>query len=235
VSLRYAFVFGLLAVAAGVFCVAAAGPTNGVSLVGLYPAGSFALLCVAYAGVGPKLLGKRADGGRELWARLLFAPYLLLTRFVFVLYRLFTRQPAVSEIAPGLHLGRRLGMKEARRFADAAVLDLAAEFSELPRLQGNGHYRSLPQLDTTAPTVQQLGEAVRWIADQMRERAVFVHCALGQGRSACVVLAYLLHAGRVKDVREGVKLLRQLRPGVGLTGGSRLSLVFAARVRTLLR
>jgi protein-tyrosine phosphatase len=45
---------------------------------------------------------------------------------------------------------------------------------------------------------------------------VYVHCALGHGRTATVVLAYLLATGQVATLREGLARLRTLRPGVGL-------------------
>jgi protein-tyrosine phosphatase len=153
-----------------------------------------------------------------------FAPYFLLTRFSFALYRLVSRQPAVAEVAPGLLLGRRLTAKEARQLGPVAVLDLAAEFGEAKTLREQDGYRLLPLLDATAPTREQLDSAVAWIAEQLVRGPVFVHCTLGQGRSACVVLAYLLHIGRVADVREGLKLLRRLRPGVGLSAGQRAML-----------
>jgi protein-tyrosine phosphatase len=45
---------------------------------------------------------------------------------------------------------------------------------------------------------------------------VYVHCALGHNRTGTVVLAYLLAAGKVSDVREGLTYMRTLRPGVSL-------------------
>jgi protein-tyrosine phosphatase len=45
---------------------------------------------------------------------------------------------------------------------------------------------------------------------------VYVHCALGHGRSACVVIAYLLSVGSVRTFFAGTGVLRSLRPGVRL-------------------
>lgn len=220
-SPRYAFIFGLLSVACGFFSAVAAGPTNGISLAFLYPAVSFALLAVAYAGSGPQLLGKRPDGGRRWWPRLLFAPYLLLTQFSFLLYKLFGRHSASCEVVPNLFLGRRLTAAEAAQFRDAAVVDLASEFTEARPFRTPDRYLSLPVLDATAPTLEQLNLAVKWVAEQLAHRPVFVHCALGHGRSASVVIAFLLHAGRVATVKDGLRMLRQLRPGVGLSSAQR--------------
>jgi len=221
VSLRYAFVFALLAVASGLFSVAVAGPTNGLSLVFLSPVVSFLMMAAAYGGGGPNLLGKRTDGGRHWWARLLFVPYLLLTRFSFLLNTLLVRHEPMCEVMPNLFLGRRLTATEAGRFTDAAVLDLAAEFSEARPFRKPDRYLSHPVLDATAPTAEQLGTAVLWITERLPQRPVFVHCALGHGRSASVVIAYLMHSGRVSSVRKGVRHVRRLRPGVRLSASQR--------------
>lgn len=222
--MQYAFVFALLGSACGFVGLTAVEPTGGCSLVFIHPAVSFLLLALAYAGTGSAILGKRADGGRVWWARVVFAPYLLLTRFSFGLYKLFGRHAPWCEVVPNLFLGRRLTVTEANRFDTAAVLDLAAEFSETRSLRSPDHYLSVPVLDATPPTVEQLTTAVRWIADQLAHRPVFVHCALGHGRSASVVIAYLLHAGQVTTIRDGLRRVRGLRPGVGLSASQRRGL-----------
>lgn len=205
----------------GVFGIAAVEPTRGLSLVFLWPGVSFALVAAAYAGGGAGWLGKRSDGGRDWILRILLAPYLLLTRLSFLLYKLPGRHTPASEVIPNLFLGRRLTAAEAVRFPCAAVIDLAAEFSEVLVLRQPDRYLSLPVLDATAPTEEQLNAAVRWIESHIPHRPVFVHCALGHGRSASVVVAYLLQTGRVGSVRDGLRLLRQGRPGVGLSASQR--------------
>jgi protein-tyrosine phosphatase len=222
--MQYAFVFALLGGACGFVGLTAIEPTHGFSLMFLSPAVSFLLLAVAYAGGGPAMLGKRADGGRRWWARALFAPYLLLTRFSFVLYKLLGRHTPTCEVAPNLFLGRRLTAVEAAPFTRAAVLDLAAEFSEARPFRTPNCYLSLPVLDATAPTPEQLNRAVEWVAQQLANRPVFVHCALGHGRSASVLIAYLLHTGTVATVRDGLRQVRQLRPGVGFSPSQRRAL-----------
>lgn len=214
-SWPYAIVFALLTLLCCVVGVAGAGPTSGLTLGMLYPALSFALVAVAYARVGPRLFGKRADGRRRVLALVLLCPYLLLTRLGFFVYKLTSRHQPVNEIVPGLYLGRRLGGREARTMVDAAVLDLAAEFTD-PAEFRSGRYLSLPLLDATAPTPEQLRQAVAWVAERSVEGPVFVHCTLGHGRSACVVVAFLLHSGRVTTIRDGLQLVRRYRPGVGL-------------------
>jgi hypothetical protein len=215
-SKPYAVAFVLLGGCCALLGVVCAVATSGASLVLLDPAVSFGVVAVAYARGGARLLGKTPDGRRRFTATCLLAPYLTLTRFSFALYRLFARASAVCEIVPGMFLGRRLVAGEAGAVAGAAVLDLAAEFSEVRPLREGRRYLSMPLLDATAPTPEQLERVVGWVTDRLAEGPVFVHCALGHGRSACVVLGCLLRWGVVPSIRDGLRLVRERRPGVGL-------------------
>ena len=182
----------------------------------LYIAFSFGLLAVAYAGFGPRLFLKRTTGRRSVLSWLIFAPYYLLNDLTFRVYRLLSREPAYVQVVPNLIFGRRLSAREAESLQCVSVLDLAAEFPATRWPQSKRVYRSLPVLDATAPTEDELRSAAVWIADAIVSGPVYVHCALGHGRSACVVIAYLLHAGAVNTVAEGARLLQSLRPGVRL-------------------
>jgi protein-tyrosine phosphatase len=101
------------------------------------------------------------------------------------------------------------------------VLDLTVEWAEVPSLRSPGTYRLLAVLDGTAPTAEQLAEAVAWLRARTKEGTVLVHCALGHGRSACVVVAYLLAEGKHSTPREAEAFLRRLRPGVRLNAAQR--------------
>jgi hypothetical protein len=183
---------------------------------------ALALLAAAYLGAGPRLLLKRPDGTRPWWSWLLLWPYLLLNVVSFSLFRLVSREAAYTPVAPNLYLGRRLTAREVRAAAGVgwtSVLDLAAEFAEVGPLRGLPHYRSLPVLDATAPSWEQLHVAVDWLKERVAQGPVLVHCALGHGRSATVVLAYLLARGQVADPKEGLGFLRSRRGSVGLHPG----------------
>ena len=190
----------------------------------LYVALSFALLSLAYAGVGPRLLLKRASGRRSAWGWLLFGPYFLLTGMAFHLYRVLSLELAFAQVMPNLFFGRRLTFQEARRLKWVGVLDLACEFEEIGLLRDSSGYRSLPVLDGTSPTEQQMRSVVGWLEEAVPSGPVFVHCALGHGRSACVVIAYLLSVGLVASAAEGEGLLRSLRRGVWLNATQRQQL-----------
>jgi protein-tyrosine phosphatase len=96
------------------------------------------------------------------------------------------------------------------------VLDLTCEFDENRPMRNGGRYLCLPVLDNTSPTPGQLREAVQWLSEALNAGRVYVHCAAGHGRSATVVIAYLLAVGSVSSVDEGIALLKSHRPGVRL-------------------
>jgi hypothetical protein len=215
-SLKYSFLFLVLAVACVVLTLALWDFVGWFGIAFLYAAVSFLLLAVAYMGAGPGLLLKRESGRHSILAWLLFGPYFLLNTLTFGLYRLMSREPAYVQVAPNVFFGRRLSRSECGANRWVGVLDLAGEFAESHQLRELAGYKSLPVLDATAPTEEQLRSAVAWVTAGAASGPVYVHCALGHGRSACVVIAYLLSVGVVDTVAEGVRLLRSLRSGVRL-------------------
>ena len=144
------------------------------------------------------------------------APYRALGALRWCWCRLASQEPPFAQAAPNLVFGGLLLAREARGALWVGVLDLAAEFGAARALREVPHYHSLPVLDATAPTEDELREAVAWLGEVVRHGPVYVHCALGHGRSATVVVAYLLSAGLVASVGEGEALLRSLRGGVRL-------------------
>lgn len=200
------------------------GAPSWLTLIQLYLAVVFGQLAFTYGMFGPRIFGKRPDGRLPGRTWILFGPYLALSHLGWQLHRLAQGKRRYVEAAPGLYFGRRLTAREAQQPDHPAwhgVLDLTAEFSEAPRLRQLPSYRSLPILDFTAPTDSDLHIAVTWLEETLRQGPVYVHCAAGYGRSACVVIAYLLTAGIVTNVNEGEQRLRDLRPGVGLTKSQR--------------
>ncbi len=216
-SVPYGIVFTVLAAVAAFAAVLAPGwflrvPSAAAAL-------SFLLVAVAYFGAGPRLLFKRPTGRRHPTAWLVHGPYFALTAVSYHLSRAVTRESAFVEIAPNVFLGRRLTAREARRGGLPgwlAVLDLAAELPEPLPLRELANYRSLPVLDATAMSLVQLRAAVEWIKQHAASGPVYVHCALGHGRSALVAAAYLIAGGTTVDAKTALKHLRELRPGVRL-------------------
>jgi hypothetical protein len=193
---------------------------------------SYALLALIYLANVPGLLGKSARGHRWAWAWPLFWPYFLLSELSYGLARTSGRIVPYTEIAPGLYLGRRLTGPEADAFVQTTgvrgIVDLAPEFHAVPLFR-EAHYLSIPVLDATTPSPDQVDRAVAWIDEARKRGPVFVHCALGQSRSATVVAAYLVAAGLAKNANDAVKLIRAARPGVKLHPDQRAAVAAVRR------
>jgi len=179
----------------------------------LWPAGALSIVTAAYHGVGPGIFRKSA-GQLPLSTWLLLGPVLMGQHLSLWYYRQQCRP--WDEVVPGVLIGRTLSNAEASeaiRRGVTAVLDLTAEFSEaLPFLCTT--YRHLPILDLTAPTMEQLHDAVRFITAQAANGTVYVHCKIGYSRSAAAVGAYLLASGQATTVANVVERLRQARPSI---------------------
>lgn len=198
----------------------------GVGLL-LWSALAFAAVGAAYLlpAVGPRVFGKRAgDGTLPPGRTLLLLPYLLATWGLWeARTRLQGRENPSDEVAPGLFLGRRPRNPSELPHGVALVADLTAEFAA-PRsiARGAARYRCLPILDADAPADPAafralVGEVRRTLASG---KTVYVHCALGRGRSALAAAAVVrsLRTGegapptaadiltRVRSVRRGVRL-----------------------------
>src|SRR5256885_1245292 len=63
--MRYTLVFGVL----GTYLAVTAYLVQGLGWLLLWPGVSFLVLAAAYAGLGPRVYGKRADGRMAWWAR----------------------------------------------------------------------------------------------------------------------------------------------------------------------
>lgn len=100
-----------------------------------------------------------------------------------------------------------------RRQGIGAVLSLTEE--PLPAVALQHHHLEglhLPIPDMAAPSPDQfrvaLGFIDRW---RVNDRAVAVHCLMGQGRTGSILAAYLIRSGT--DVPEAVEHLRDICPG----------------------
>jgi protein-tyrosine phosphatase len=95
----------------------------------------------------------------------------------------------------------------------SAVIDLTGEFPEAAPFLAID-YRHIPVLDLTAPSTDQLEEAVTFIDQRTENGFVYVHCKIGYSRSAAVAGAYLLAKRRAATVDEAIAHLRTIRPSI---------------------
>lgn len=184
----------------------------------LWPSLSFLIVAAAYAGLGPRLLGKRPDGRMAWWAIFLLLPYLLLTWSVWYGFHRFSKEPCSNEVAPGVWIGRRVFAQQLPHGV-SLIVDLTAEFPEPPLVRNGRPYLCLPILDGSMPAEKELFELVERIISCPSN--VFIHCALGHNRSALVAAAVLLRRRLATDVRQALALVRQVRPTIRLRSEQR--------------
>jgi hypothetical protein len=155
---------------------------------------------------------------------------LLLTPYRWLAYLLLRAKVAarhvrqIDQIIPGLYLGRR-PLPGDRAGLEAyklqAVVDLCAEFPASGPVVGvaDEHYLSIPAMDGTAPSMDDIRAAVDWIDERLDAgRPTLVHCAAGHGRSATVVACLLIARGLATTADEAEKMMQAVRPGVRLNG-----------------
>jgi hypothetical protein len=181
--------------------------------------GGLGLLLVswAYFRRWPGLLGKRRGGQVMFSSYVVFWPYHLLNWATFAFFRWISREPPFHEVSPGLFVGGRLLPADAARFRErgiSSVLDLTAEFSESRFLRTVPAYLCIPLLDRSVPTPEELRLGVEFITQKLAVGPVYVHCALGHGRSAVFAAAYLLSQGLAEKPEAAVAQLRAVRPGI---------------------
>jgi protein-tyrosine phosphatase/membrane-associated phospholipid phosphatase len=199
------------AAAAALVPLAATVWPGGVFL--LWPAAGLGMTAGAYFGIGPGVF-RKADGRLPLSTRVVLAPVLIGQYLSLVYYS--RRCRARDEVAPGLLVGRVLTEREAAsavRDGVTAVLDLTAEFTEAPSFR-KITYRNIPVLDLTAPTCNQLREAVAFLTREIAKGTVYLHCKIGFSRSAAVAGAYLLASRQAATVDEAISRLRRARPSI---------------------
>jgi protein-tyrosine phosphatase/membrane-associated phospholipid phosphatase len=179
----------------------------------LWPAAGLGITAAAYCGIGPGIF-RKTDGCLPWSTRFLLAPMLIGQYLSLVYYRRHCL--AWDEVVPAVLIGRTLSEAEAAEAVKqgvTAVLDLTAEFSEAAPFRDTT-YLNLPILDLTAPTQDQLREAVAFIAQEALHGTVYVHCKIGYSRSAAVLGAYLLTTGQAATIEEAVEILRDARPSI---------------------
>ena len=193
-------------------------PWLGLRILLTYSAFGMCMMSLVYLFGKPLWLQKRQIGIRRIVAWPLFGPFFILNGLLFQLTRLTSRETPVDEILPNLLLGRLLNQKEAVKYcpSPAAVIDLTCEFSEASPLRRSPGYLALPTLDGTTPSAEDIQLGVEHIKLHIEHAPVFVHCALGHGRSATVVAAFLLSTGHAKGLREAIDIIQANRPGIGL-------------------
>jgi protein-tyrosine phosphatase len=210
----FLFIFPLLLIALGLAWAAVLLAPWGWLL--LWPAGALVVVSAAYVVRWHGVFGKRPDGRLHPVHVLLLLPYLAAAWWAWRVRKWVWQEEPYTEIVENLYLGRRLGQKEMPDGVEL-VVDLTAEFRERPGVRNGRHYVCLPTLDGTAPLDEPFMRLVERVAGHPGR--VYVHCAVGYGRSATLVGAVLLRRGLAERPGQAVHMLQTLRPGVAIGRG----------------
>ena len=155
------------------------------------------------------LYGKRSDGTRVWWAKLLTLPFLGPIWGWWHLRRPTLTEDPWHELLPDLVLGRRLLDREFDLEVDH-IVDLTCEYAERPRQRCHPGYLSLPMVDGAAPPPQVLRQYAERLS-KLKGR-IYLHCAEGHGRTATVAAALLLVRGIANDVEDALARIAVVRP-----------------------
>jgi hypothetical protein len=179
----------------------------------LWPVIALGIVATAYFGVGP-IIFRKQDGKIPWSTRFVLGPCLIGQYLSLLYYRRQCR--SWDEVTPRIWIGGKLGRRDASkalRSGVTSVLDLSAEFSETQPFR-EIDYRSIPILDLTAPTQEQLREMVEFIDERSRHGIVYVHCKIGYSRSAAAIAAYLIMSGKANTAEEAFAIIRRARPSI---------------------
>jgi protein-tyrosine phosphatase len=205
--MKYAITFFLL----GILMSFYGTQRGGLWHVMHWPAVSCFALAVGYAGLGPRVFGKRLDGSIPAWSKLIHLPFLLYSWAIWHIVRSISRENPTDQVVSDLIIGRRLQTSECPTDIEHYI-DLTAEFEDPEAIRKSSQYMSMPILDGDVPTNRTLRDAV----SKVRDGVAYVHCAQGHGRTGLFALALLAARGHIRSVEEGMELIQRVRPDVRL-------------------
>ena len=165
---------------------------------------SLSVVAFAYLTGNAAVFQKQADGRLSAAATILLLPYLAGVRLNMAYW--LSGKAKTAQVRDGVWIGSVSGISDDL----SAVLDVCAEY---PRPRYRGAYRVLPLLDMVAPSENDLVQAASLLEALRRQHGkVLTCCALGYGRSAAVVLTWLLGYGGCRDLAQATAELKQARP-----------------------
>ena len=165
---------------------------------------SLSVVAFAYLTGNAAVFQKQADGRLSAAATILLLPYLAGVRLNMA-YWLRGKAKTVR-VRDDVLIGSVSGISDDL----PAVLDVCAEY---PCPRYHGAYSTLPLLDMVAPSENDLVQAASLLEALRRQHGkVLTCCALGYGRSAAVVLTWLLVYGGCRDLTQATAELKQARP-----------------------
>jgi protein-tyrosine phosphatase len=190
-----------------------------------WPALACAQVSAGYCGLGPRCLGKRADGTLSPLLAAIGLPYLALTWALWHGLRRIKRERPFDELLPNVWIGRRLLPSEFPAGIEV-VVDLTCEFAEPLSVRSVPLYLSFPILDAAPAKPTELASlAVRLAAINT---PMYIHCAEGHGRTGMVAALLLLARRSAASPEQALDLVQSKRPGVRVSRAQRRVLSEAA-------
>lgn len=205
--MKYGLIFWLF----GIFSIVFSLKFQLLSWLFVWVSISFLAVGTGYIGLGAKIFGKKANGKISTLSLIILLPYLLIAWITWHIQRSIGREDCCNEIADGIWLGRR-AFKDELPENISLVVDLTSEFTEPDNIIRDKAYICIPTLDTSIPDEQVFDELIQKIATW--DGNVYIHCALGHGRSATVAAGVIIAKGIVNDFDEAEKLLSKIRPRI---------------------
>lgn len=187
---------------------------NGIWLVLLWPATSLMVVSAGYAFFGPAVCGKMQNGQRKKWATALHLPSIMFSHAMWNLGRLAKPDDPWNEIAPALYVGRKLDNGSQLPPRTSMIVDLTAEYTEPNSVVETGKYRCIPTLDGTAKISTNYGQILREALEE--PGTIYVHCAVGYGRSAMFAANLLIAKGLASDAEAAEKVMQRRRRRIRL-------------------
>lgn len=170
---------------------------------------SLSIVAFAYLTDNAAVFQKQADGKLSAAATVLLLPYLAGVRLNMAYW--LRGKAKTARVRDDVLIGSVSAISDDL----PAVLDVCAEY---PRPRYRGAYRVLPLLDMVAPSENDLMQAASLLEALRRQHGkVLTCCALGYGRSAAVVLTWLLVYGGCRDLAQATAELKQTRPQMVLS------------------
>ena len=165
---------------------------------------SLSVVAFAYLTGNAAVFQKQANGRLSAAATILLLPYLVGVRLNMAYW--LSGKAKTARIRDDVSIGSVSAISDGL----PAVLDVCAEY---PRPRYRGAYRVLPLMDMVAPSENDLMQAALLLEALRRQHGkVLTCCALGYGRSAAVVLTWLLVYGGCRDLAQATAELKQARP-----------------------
>jgi hypothetical protein len=171
-------------------------------------------VAVAYTWGIAAVFGKTPHGSMRLLVALPMLPFLLATWIVWRIQITILAEPIWNEVVPGLWVGRRCRWGQLPQDV-TSIIDCTAGFPSDGLSRRNLRWLSLPILDGCAPTWSDCLRAFEFI-DQETDRALFVCCAQGHGRSVTLAAVLLIRWGRAATPREAFEMIKRRRLAASL-------------------